>query len=69
MRLRASKDVRQTIDDKVTAHSRRHLLFDNRIRSERAAQSRQQAAGSGKAERADSLQTRWNGPRHKAMGR
>ena len=65
----AHQDVRQTIDDKATAHSRRHLLFDNRIRSERAAQSRQQAGGSGKAERADSLQTRRNGPRHKAMGR
>ena len=41
----------------------------NRIRSGRAAQSRQQtAAGSGEAERADSLQTRRNGPGHKAMG-
>ena len=53
-----------------TAHSRRHLLFDNRIRSGRVAQSwRQAAAGSGEAERGDSLQTRWNGPRHEAMGR
>ena len=25
-------------------------------------------AGSGKAERGDRLQTRWNGPGHKAMG-
>jgi hypothetical protein len=25
--------------------------------------------GSGKAERADSLQTRWNSSRHEAMGR
>ena len=49
--------------------SRRHLLFDNRIRSGHAQGQPQTAAGSGEAERADSLQTRWNGPRHKAMGR
>jgi hypothetical protein len=65
----AHLDARQTNDDKITAHSHCHLLFDNRIGAGRAAQSRQQAGGSGKAERADSLQTRWNGPRHKAMGR
>lgn len=55
-------------DVQVVAHSRRHLLFDNSARSERVPKGRQQAGGSGKAERADRLQTRWNGPRHKAMG-
>ena len=52
-----------------TDHPRRHLLFDDRIRSGHAQGQPQTAAGSGEAERADSLQTRWNGPRHEAMGR
>ena len=56
------------IDDEVIVHSRCYLLFDNRIRSECAAQGRQQTARSDKAERADGLQTRWNGPGHKALG-
>ena len=56
------------MNDEVTAHSRCYLLFGNHIRSKCAAQDRQQTAGSGKAERAGGLQTRWNGPAHKAMG-
>jgi len=60
--------ARQSIDDQITAPSRCYLLFDSRIRSEYAAQGRQQAAGSVKAERTNGLQTRWNGPGHKVMG-
>ena len=56
-------------DDANTDHPRRHLLLDNRTRSGHAQGQPQTAAGSGEAERADSLQTRWNGPRHEAMGR
>jgi hypothetical protein len=49
--------------DEVPGHSRCYLLFGHRVRSECAAQG-----GSGKAESADGLQARWNGPGHKAMG-
>jgi hypothetical protein len=52
----------------MPAYGRRYPLFDNRIRPEFATQGRQQTARSDKAERADGLQTRWNGPGHKAMG-
>ena len=67
-RRKPPRSARQD-DAKVTAHPRRHLLFDNRIRSGHAQGQPQTAAGSGEAESADSLQTRWNGPRHEAMGR
>jgi hypothetical protein len=55
----------ELVDDKVAAHSRCYLLFCDGIRSERAAQSR---LGSGEAKGANGVQTRWNGPRHEAMG-
>ena len=32
--------LQTVIDDEITAHSRCYLLFDNRIRSERTADSR-----------------------------
>ena len=54
--------------DEVAVHRRCYLLFEHRIRSEYAAQCRQQSVGSGKAESAYGLQIRWNGPGHKAMG-
>ena len=56
-------------DAKITAHSRRHRLLDNRDRSGHAQGQPQTAAGSGEAEGADCLQTRRNGPRHETMGR
>jgi hypothetical protein len=55
--------------DEVAVHSRGYLVvFGHRICSGCASQSRQQSAGSGTAESAYGLQTRWNGPGHKAMG-
>jgi hypothetical protein len=62
------REAKGYIDDEITANSRCCLLFGNGIRSECAPEKQQQTAGSGKTERAGGLQTRWNGPGHKAMG-
>jgi hypothetical protein len=54
-------------NNEIFDHSRRGMFFSERIRSG-CAQGRQQAAGLGKAERTDGLQTRRNGEGHQAVG-
>jgi hypothetical protein len=55
---KATKSARQD-DAKITAHLHRHLVLDDRIRSRRAQNRQQAAAGLGEAESAgpaDSLE-------------
>ncbi len=56
-------------DDENLDRSRRCIVFSECIRTSHAAQDRQQATHSGKAERADGLQTRRRGQGHQAVDR